>query len=411
MSRVSGVDLVIGGKDESGPIFGAFERRLREMQGSVAATGQKMSQDLVGKVGKGLVGFFGLNAVDGALREFNEKIKAGANLTEAGIGAAESFAAGLKSFPIAGVVGEWLGDLFDPLFGGHLAQEKAIEAGRKAAEKAGEINAAIDAQIAKLREDTLTDEERRRKAFDADANKILAGTVGTGQLSATREKLQTEFAAREERIRNEQAAREAEALAATNRAYEDAIAKLRQDTLSEEERRRAEFEKSIEPLLARFEGGSRDAARSQLAEEFAAQEERRRAREAEERAQVEAAERERAIAVEQRAREQSETEAARERERQEEERIRRLDKIRRAEEQLSGAVDADQVSLRAMAFRNARASETQASPPASSEPSTATRLQAQAAESLNTIARATEASLAALRAILAKQPEYLRATA
>lgn len=319
MSRATGIDLVISGRDETGPIFGQFARSLQQAENVVANTGKRISNDFVGKVGGALAGFMGVQAIDRALREFHEKLTAGADATDAGLAAATSFAEGLQQFPIAGVIGQWLAEGVDSGsgVGGWI---------REGVENVVAMVIGPAAQIAGRHLGEAIDE-----------------VIGDGG------NLAAERAQQESR-------KLAERLNKTQEQVSEFARRLRSDMLSEEQRRLQEFEQQIAPMLRSFghDGNARSAARERLEEEFQAREERLRQQEREK----QAAEQQRAVeqrrAEEQREQEQAARAAAQAEAEAESARLRRLEELRRAEERLSGAVERGSVSERALSFQNER---------------------------------------------------------
>jgi len=117
--------------------------------GSVNQFGEKIGGKFGGKIVSGLVGYFGVSMVDGALRSIadtmEQNIAADRGKFE-GVGQAigESITKGLESIPIVGSIGKMLGVGFDELlFGGNLGAEERLQRSRDDAEKLQSIYSEI----------------------------------------------------------------------------------------------------------------------------------------------------------------------------------------------------------------------------------------------------------------------------
>lgn len=195
---VTGIDLLLRGKDETGPAVRSALGRLGALEAGSGKLGAKIGQQAAGQLQATFVQYMGARALDQGLRAALEAATEGAGWAEAGTAGATALLDGFKSIPIAGVLGETLANAVD--FAGNLAAERAQQASRKVADELVAVDQTAAELVATLRRDTMTEAQRRQADFDRQVAPLLRRAAAAGQaVGPLRDQLQSEFEAAERR--------------------------------------------------------------------------------------------------------------------------------------------------------------------------------------------------------------------
>ncbi len=232
----TGIDILLRGRDETGPAVQSVLGRLAGLQAGSGNLGGKMGQQMAGQLQATFVQYLGARALDQGLRAAVEAAGKGAGWFEAGVAGASALAEGFKSIPLAGVLGEVLGEAFDSA--GALATERAQQAGRKLAADLQGVAQSVEELAATLRRDTLTPGQQRQAEFDRQLAPILRRAADAGEsVAPIRDRLQGEFDAAEGRrvARESRAAIQARTLPAADAATRADVSRT-EDLLREQRR-------------------------------------------------------------------------------------------------------------------------------------------------------------------------------
>lgn len=151
-------------------VIDAARKRAKDFAGSVGQIGDKISGKFGASITNAIVGFAAVSAFDAGLEEISTELKEwmnGESKSAWDFGAAfgKGIADGLRSVPIAGVLGEMLSFAFDPLLGSPLAMERNLEQVAQERMKVQAVFAEIASQIAGFDQET---------ASGGDPNKLAA---------------------------------------------------------------------------------------------------------------------------------------------------------------------------------------------------------------------------------------------
>lgn len=271
----TGVDVVTRLRDETRPGVASIERSLKGMgqriESSGGGIGKRFTDGLMGAMISGIAAA----GLDRALEATLSGLKAGDTGRGIGLSISQGIVDGMRAIPVAGVLSELgargLGAIFGDGFSTFEERQQAMDAQRAKALQAQEDEARI---TDRLRDDTLTPAQRRRRQFDDEAGKVLRN-VDPAEVESTRERLRREFTRREGRefLREQdvqrraiydQRRRDEEQRAANERERIDSMQRER-DTLVERQRDRAVNEAESRGRL----GGAIDSRNSRgLAESF-----------------------------------------------------------------------------------------------------------------------------------------------
>lgn len=252
-TTVQGVDVVTRVVDQTAAGAASVKRSMASMgkdtEDSLARAGKQWSNGLAGAMISGLAA----SGIDRALEQIIEGVNVGQTGTQIGLTIGQSIVDALRSVPVAGAIGQAMTSMSPSawLIGFQGRRDKQQQDGER--RQAGQDQADDNQQRIRdrLRDDTITDEERKRKEFDQQLGPALRGARPSDQKRVA-EELRKEFEDRQ--------ARDAMRLADEQRrkmAEEQQQAQQR-----EQQRREADDRRASERREREMERERMDAARA-----------------------------------------------------------------------------------------------------------------------------------------------------
>lgn len=235
---IQGVDVVTKIVDQTATGAASVKRSLstmaRDTEGSLGKAGKQWAGSLGGAIITGLA----VAGIDRALEDIVTGVKAGEAGTAIGLTIGEAIIESLRSIPIAGPLGELGGRAVGKFFDIDMdfeERQKALNEERRRLLQGQEVERDAERLKEKLREDTLTEQQKRRKQFEQQLAPILQKIPGLDDRERVREEVDQEFRDRERRMRQEE-----------QRRLEQEAERNRRDREIEEarERERREIERS-----------------------------------------------------------------------------------------------------------------------------------------------------------------------